>query len=442
MAKHRRNTEGAGAHERVLEALAELFVRQGYTATSIPRISRCSAASPMSRPLRFLTLAVALLVSFADVGVAAGLRVDNTDPECSDAGGPRYCTVQAAVAAALPRDTVKVKGGPYQENVQITTPGLKIVGSGKPEIRALAAGNQVGADVFYVDADDVTIKGFRIHGARRNPSIASPSSSGAGVSVNRGRARCTIKSNEVFDNTYGVQLLATTGCVVKSNTIHTTVAQGASGFEPVGGVGITVFTFEPTDLSTANVVAGNKVSSSDRHGVFLGSLASAARSSLSGNLVKGNTISGNGLDPANGGDGDGRQALILYAVAGAENLVKSNKLFGNGRAGLESVLSSNVSFKGNKVYDNRESGIRSVSDDGTTFQGNKSTDNDGHGIEVPDLPASTGVLFKGNTVRANAQRGVVDESTGNGVGGTANDYVKNKCKENLLGASLPAGLCS
>src|SRR6185503_7838150 len=137
-------------------------------------------------------------------------------------------------------------GGPYTENVQIRTPGLRLVGRGRPEVAALAPGSARGADVFFVDADDVTIEGFRIHGARRNQGLASPSTEGAGVLVAPGRSGCKVIRNEIFDNTYGVHLRGAAGCTVASNDVHDNVALSASGaFDPDGGTGVIAFTSAP-----------------------------------------------------------------------------------------------------------------------------------------------------------------------------------------------------
>lgn len=56
-------------------------------------------------------------------------------------------------------------------------------------------------------------------------------------------------------------------------------------------------------------------------------------------------------------------------------------------------------------------------------------------------PSSSGNLFDGNHASDNGAFGFFDDSSGGGTSGTANTYVRNRCKGNISGSSSPNGLC-
>jgi len=78
-----------------------------------------------------------------------------------------YTTIQAAIDAAQPDDTIRVAAGPYQEELFIDK-SLKLIGVGEPVIEApdsLTARWGTLRAVVWVEGDiDVTIKGFVIDG--------------------------------------------------------------------------------------------------------------------------------------------------------------------------------------------------------------------------------------------------------------------------------------
>jgi parallel beta-helix repeat protein len=306
---------------------------------------------------------------------------------------------------------------------------------------ALAPGSTRGADVFLVDADDVTIEGFRIRGARRNKEIDSSSTEGAGVAVAPGRSGCRVLRNEIFDNTFGVVVQAATDCTVASNSIHDNVAENAAGeFDPSGGVGVTVFTFEPSDSLAGFDVSLNRISGNDRQGIFAGKLGDGG--AVSAVTVTRNRSERNGLDPAKGGNGDARHGIEAFLVTGPGNVFSKNKTAGNGLSGFSTIQCAGLLLERNTSKQNGAHGFRSLSDDGCAFRRNKATPNAADGFVVQDLgPPSRNLVLECNRTAGNGSVGFRDTSTGTGTAGTANAYERNVCGEKAPADSVPPGLC-
>jgi hypothetical protein len=127
---------------------------------------------------------------------ASLLSVDNSDPACSDATGDPFCTIQAAIDAAIAGDIIYVYPGSYDETATSRTilagtpkaqgphqfglflpnnkPGLSLIGvdeTGTPITDPNSADlpyittnatNNFGASGFWVEGENVTIQGFEI----------------------------------------------------------------------------------------------------------------------------------------------------------------------------------------------------------------------------------------------------------------------------------------
>src|SRR4051794_24141824 len=77
------------------------------------------------RALRALVVACALLVSMWAQAAFAAIQVDNDKAQCPKAG---YRTITRALADAPAGATVVVCPGAYPEHIQMTKPGLRLVG--------------------------------------------------------------------------------------------------------------------------------------------------------------------------------------------------------------------------------------------------------------------------------------------------------------------------
>ncbi|MBI4879664.1 MAG: right-handed parallel beta-helix repeat-containing protein [Planctomycetes bacterium] len=86
--------------------------------------------------------------------------------------GGAHPTIASGVALAGPGDTVLVKAGVYQENVEIPAgkDGLKLVASGKAIIEARAASGAGNGPGIRVNSAGVDVSGFTIQNAADDPS--------------------------------------------------------------------------------------------------------------------------------------------------------------------------------------------------------------------------------------------------------------------------------
>ena len=74
--------------------------------------------------------------------------------------------MQEAVNSALPGDVIIVKPGSYYDHVTVTTNNLVIRSeSGNPEDTVIEGYNPT-ADVFTIEADNITLEGFNDYGSR------------------------------------------------------------------------------------------------------------------------------------------------------------------------------------------------------------------------------------------------------------------------------------
>jgi len=169
-----------------------------------------------------------------------------------------YSTIQAAVDAANPGDTIQVASGIYFENVKVGK-SVKIVGEGSET--TIIDGN--GTDtVVRVTADGVVISGFTIQRGVKDyrycPGIYLYGSSGA-----------TISNNVVSNNSYGILLERSGDSIVSSNM----VIYNHRGIELVS--------------SSGNIVRDNIVTLNRYDGIYL--------FSSEGNTIVGNMVSYNGM---------------------------------------------------------------------------------------------------------------------------------------------------
>jgi hypothetical protein len=128
-----------------------------------------------------------------------------------DAAG--YSTIQAAIAAAGPGDTIKVCPGAYTENVVVGTPHLNVTstaGAAATVVKAAAS-----AHVFDITAPAVTLRGFTIV-----PAGVADADIGVNVAID-GVARAKILDNAILGGRIGVNLgCVSFGSVVADNTVN------------------------------------------------------------------------------------------------------------------------------------------------------------------------------------------------------------------------------
>lgn len=170
------------------------------------------------------------------------LSAGKTHRVCADC---EFHGLRAAVAAADAGDTILVHAGVYREGLVEVFKPLTILGVDRPTIDGRG-----DKHVFYVRADDVTLRGLVIQG-----SGSSFVSDFAGIRAEHSR-RCLFADNLIRDNTYSIYFEKVSNCVVRNNTIV-----GNAVREVTAGNGVHLF------YSDHIRVVGNDVSKS-RDGLY------------------------------------------------------------------------------------------------------------------------------------------------------------------------------
>jgi hypothetical protein len=183
---------------------------------------------------------------------AATLTVANgTSGTCTGT----YSTIQAAVNAASPGDTISVCQGTYPELVQISKT-LNFLGAQNgvdARTRAVPATSEStvgsGDGAFQILADNVVINGFTIQGVVNDPSQPPFTSLGAGVWSNPGftgtQGGFQILNNIIQNNIIGIEMDNTGAIQAK---VQHNLIQNNNNSGPDGGTGI------DTNFGASNVV--------------------------------------------------------------------------------------------------------------------------------------------------------------------------------------------
>ncbi len=200
--------------------------------------------------LRALCIPLALVACASRAG-AATLSVGG------DAS--QYRSVQAAVAAARPGDTIRVYSGTYTGGVLLDKP-LVLEGIGKPIIRGAGA-----SSVVVVTAEGCTIKGLVIV---QSGGDLQREDSGILLKANGNR----LEENDLRDVLYGIYLYQSQGNIIRKNVIR-----GRSELE-IGERGAGLHLWNSPD----NLIEDNIVSAA-RDGLYI--------QSSDGNVIRRNRVS-------------------------------------------------------------------------------------------------------------------------------------------------------
>ncbi|MFC5664151.1 nitrous oxide reductase family maturation protein NosD [Kitasatospora misakiensis] len=317
-------------------------------------------------------------------------------------------SIQQAVDAALPGDTVQLLPGEYRGSVRITTPGLTLRGAGRASVivpaaapaadaaAACAAGGH-GLCVAGTDARplaDVSVEALAVTGFRKN----------------------------------GINATGTTGLTVRATYVHDNGQQGIS-----------------QEKSTRGVITANESTRNGQSGVFLANTVDSEGGALSadGTVVSANLLTDNRV---------GVTVRRLRDLSVEKNRIRGNcgGVFvvgdeGVPRAGAltvtrNQVLANNRYCPPNPRLDHIQgAGIVLTGAEETTVTENDVRDN------VGASPFSGGIVLVHSVVGvANARNTVADNLVlGNGPAdladrdtGTDNAFARNHCA-----VSEPAGHC-
>jgi len=197
----------------------------------------------------------------ADIIIASGLTTWTVD----DDGPADFTSIQEAVNAANPGDTVYVKNGTYYENVDVNK-AISLTGESKENTIVDGGGT---AAVIYIEEDNVLVTGFMV----RNSGWGYYYYESSGISIDRA-SFCNISDNIATNIRYGISSWLGQNNSISRNTISN-AEQGISFNGPyynriisnsisntVVGIGLWVNSYY-------SIVVNNTVSYSSDAGIHL-----------------------------------------------------------------------------------------------------------------------------------------------------------------------------
>jgi len=232
-----------------------------------------------------------ILTAFASVSAARTIYVPDD-----------YLTIQSAVNAASPGDTIIVRDGLYKEHV-IVNKQLTI----KSERGyANCVVNGEGSDVFALYADGIRIEGFTITGGWDGIYI-------------RSNNNMIINNNISSNNRHGIYLGQSKNNSISNNNISSN-----------NYCGICLY------YSNENSISNNNISSNNRHGIYLGQ---SKNNSISNNNISSNNWNGIDLWDSN------------------NNSISKNNISSNNWNGIFLLNSNENSISKNNISSNNWYGI-------------------------------------------------------------------------------------
>jgi parallel beta-helix repeat protein len=238
-------------------------------------------------------IVLCLLGSTLSVSVNGALNVGS---------GGQYKSINEAIIAAQPGDTITVNAGTYTENIIVTksvtikaaSPGSTVVTSVDPS-----------KDVFLVQAKNVRVEGLTVTSGASGVHIQNTSKCVVTNVLARDNVRGVylshstendVSKNNLANNGYGVY-----GDYASCNTISSNVATGEKGSSATLGDGIFL------NYGEANTITHNNLSANNAFGI---SIHSSPR-----NVISNNTISDNDLIGIRLGPGSNNNTLTFNTIA-------------------------------------------------------------------------------------------------------------------------------
>ncbi len=346
-----------------------------------------------------------------------------------------YLTIQEAVDAASPGDTIIVRDGTYIENVDVNKDHLTIQSENGAEATIVQAANEYD-NVFAVTADYVTIKGMGVYGAKGMGHV--------GISLHSASS-CAIEDNRCgwdsgHKNRIGIVLFSSSGNTLLGNTCNENLENGISLYsssyntitgntcnENLDGIRLS--------SSSSNIFSGNTCDKNRYYGIYLSYSSSNIFSGntcnespwginlycSSSNTFTDNTMVDDGIliegalehwnthdiDTSNTVNGkpvyywkdidggtvpSGAGQVIL---ANCTNVVVENQDVSNGAIGVQLGFSSGNKIVNNTANENTRDGISLYSSSYNTITGNTCDENLSYGICLWD---SSSNALTGNTM--------------------------------------------
>jgi len=123
-----------------------------------------------------------------------------------------YPTIQEAINAARPYDTIFVRSGTYFEDIVIDKP-ISLIGENKESVIIMGLGIK---DVICISSDDVRVSNLTLTGAKYQD---------AGIRIKRSM-NCVISNNILTNNGYGIFLHSSSDNLIENNVVYSNIHAG------------------------------------------------------------------------------------------------------------------------------------------------------------------------------------------------------------------------
>jgi len=390
------------------------------------------------------------------------------DDDHAQAPNAAYTSINAAVAASQPGDTIRVFAGTYHESVTVPRT-LTFVADRRGGDVVVDPGAQGSG--FNVQANDVAILGFTVQDAQGSP----------GINLGRAFSGADIEGNVLRDNTFGLYLNSSGAhrTVVRFNAfLHNNAAGAASGNGIYSDQGVRnariTDNYFTGQANAAMIFVGNGSSAQAQSGLQIRGnvldhdapiiLVNAHDSMLSDNVSVGSSGSGiffgggvHDVTVSHNTLRDGaftginlRTDSVNYPVAAGDansnNLIKDNTVSGFGDSGIRlregahdnTVVGNHVTGNGTGNDPTTGDGISLEAALNNAVLHNVAENNRRDGIRVD--AASSGNRIEHNRLRHNGEHDAHDDSVGAGTAGTANTWAHNSGQtENRTGLLRHSG---
>ncbi|MCS7063003.1 MAG: right-handed parallel beta-helix repeat-containing protein [Methylacidiphilales bacterium] len=314
-----------------------------------------------------------------------------------------YIQIQAAIDAASPGETIRIKPGTYTENL-ILREGIRIIGDGMDvvtiqcpptspvlDIRNIQTGHIEGVTLTHTERINPENSPPLVHISNSNVEITRCriiNSSGSGIQISNG-SRATLRQNIIENNSlFGISVMDSgTAPIIERNQINNNqrvglvFSSGASGTATgnivKGNLWDGIAVLNPT---TAPTIQQNISIENQRRGIFFAKGA--------GGIADGNTSEKNKM---NG---------ISILDEGTAPTISNNRVSNNELRGIHFGKGAKGVARGNICENNGDIGILIV-DEGTRpeLHNNTARNNEGWGIAIAqgaEPPPSSGNIARDN----------------------------------------------